>query len=111
MADLFCNDVCLWVKNVGGADVRTILLSLEPGSRIWLSLDGEAAQFERMQDGSDGRSTRGFKPIGPTAKIWKARYRPEQPTYIEEVEIIERPQDRGTTGSGFYFDQTRQAEA
>ena len=63
MADVFCNDVCLWVKHVGGRDVRTVLLSLDPGSRIWLSLDGEAVQFERMQDGGDGRSTRGFKPL------------------------------------------------
>ena len=102
MADATCNDVCLWVKHVGGRDIRTILLSLEPGSQIWLSIDGDAVQFERMQDGADGRSTRGFKPIGSTASAWLDKYVPGQSTYIEEIEVIERPSDAGAAGSGFY---------
>lgn len=102
MADATCKDVCLWVKHVGGRDIRTILLSLEPGSQIWLSIDGDAVQFERMQDGADGRSTRGFKPIGTTASVWLSKYEPGKSTYIEEIEVIERPADLGAAGSGFY---------
>ena len=103
MADVFCNDVCLWVKHVGGRDLRTVLLSLDPGSRIWLSLDGKAVQFERMLDGADGRSTRGFKPVGPTAAVWLDKYKPGQSAYIEEVEVIERPLDKDGAGTGFYL--------
>lgn len=102
MSDGFCEDACLWVKHLGGRDIRTMLLSLEPGSRIWLSLDGDAVLFERMQDGSDGRSTRGFKPIGPTALVWLSKYVPGESIYIEEIEVIERPADSGTAVSGFY---------
>ncbi len=102
MADAFCTDVCLWVKDVGGQDLRVLLLSLEPGSRIWLSVDGEAIQFERMADGEDGRSTRGFKPIGETAVLWKNRYLDPARRYVEELEVVERPSDAGAAGSGFY---------
>ena len=107
MADAFCRDVCLWAKHVGGRDIRTILLSLEPGSRIWLSLDGEPVQFERMQDHADGRSTRGFKPVGSTASVWLDKYVPGQSTYIEEIEVMERPADLGAAVSGFYQDVAR----
>ncbi len=102
MADLFCNDVCLWVKHIGSRQLRVILLSLEPGSKVWLSLDGDAVQFERMQDGADGRSTLGFRPVGDTASLWLDRFKQGKSTYIEEVEIIERPVDAGAAGKGFY---------
>lgn len=32
-----------------------------------------------------------------------AKYKPGQSTYIEEVEVIERPLDRNGAGSGFYL--------
>jgi hypothetical protein len=102
VADAFCQDECLWVKHIGGHDVRVVLLSLDPGSRIWLSFDGVAVQFERMKDGADGRSTRGFRPVGDTAHLWRAMYEPGKAAYIEEVEIIERPADKGAVGGGFY---------
>ena len=102
MADLVCTDICLWVKHVGCRQLRIVLLSLDPGSKIWLSLDGDAVQFERMQNSTDGSSTRGFKPVGETALLWLDRFKQGQTTYIQEVEIIERPLDTDAAGEGFY---------
>lgn len=101
MAETLCKDVCLWVKDVGCRQTRVTLLSLEPGSRIWISVEGEPIQFERMADGSDGRSTRGFRPVGLTADRWLRRYR-ESRGELVEIELTERPLDEGKAGSGYY---------
>lgn len=94
MADVICDDVCLWIDHVFCGVTRLALLGLEPGSRIWLRVEDERVLFERMQDGSDGRSTRGLKPVGDNADRWRRVFRDEPGTMIE-VEFIERPIDDG----------------
>ena len=101
MPEVFCNDVCLWVKDVGCRQTRVALLALEPGSKVWLCVEGEPILFERMQDGVNGRSTRGFKPVGPSAAIWRTRFREQEVTLLE-FDFIERPLDEGKAGSGYY---------
>ncbi len=93
MADAVIMDVCLWIGNVGCGLTRRALLALEPGSRIWLSVDDVPLLFERMQDGLDGRSTHGLKPIGPSKEVWLQRYRTEKVAAVE-LKFVERPVDR-----------------
>lgn len=88
MADVICKE------HVGCGVTRCALLALEPGSRIWLEVDGEPILFERMEDGIDGRSTRGLKPVGETADLWLKRYR-DEPYSMIELDFIERLVDRG----------------
>jgi hypothetical protein len=102
MADYYCKDDVLLIDEVGGRDVRLILLSLEPASRFWLSLDGDAIQFERLSDTPAGGSRRACKPIGETAHLWNARLTGGRPAYVEEIEFVERPQETEASGSGFY---------
>jgi hypothetical protein len=101
MAEVICSDVCLWVKDVGCRQTRVILLALEPGSQVWLSVADEPILFERMKDGTDGRSTRGFKPVGKTGKRWLEFYRDQKSTLLD-FEFIERPLDAEKAGSGYY---------
>jgi hypothetical protein len=102
MADLYCRTEHLLVDDVGGHDIRLTLLSLEPGSRIWLSLDGDEIQFERLSDADDGGSRKEFLPVGGTEVLWRRRLVEPELSYVEELQIIERPRDRNEAGFGFY---------
>ncbi len=102
MADYFCKDDLLWIDEIGGCDVRVILLSLEPSSRFWLSLDGDVTQFERLPDSAEGKSQRTCRPVGDGALRWAARLNGGEGAYIEEIAFVERPQDIGASGYGFY---------
>jgi hypothetical protein len=100
MAKVICKDVCLWVKHVGCPQTRVMLLALEPGSQVWLSVAGQPILFERMKDGTDGRSTRRFNPVGETRKLWLQHYE-EQKEALLDFEFVERPLDAGKAGSGY----------
>jgi hypothetical protein len=102
MADFYCRGEELLVDHIGGRDLRVMLLALEPGARIWLSLDGDVVQFERLADGSDGVSRREFRAIGETAHLWRKRLDDPKLAYVEELEIVERPKDAGGAAFGFY---------
>ena len=54
--------------------MRRVFCSLEPGSRIWLSVDGEPILFERMLSGGNANGTPGLKPRGATAARWRSFY-------------------------------------
>ena len=94
MADLLCTDVCIWISHIGCGFTRRALLGLEPGSRIWLEVEGKPILFERMQDGADGRVTRGLKPVGPSKADWRAIY-DEYRGSVVDIHFVERPLDRG----------------
>jgi hypothetical protein len=102
MADYYCRDDLLRIDDIGGKNVRVILLSLEPASRFWLSLDGDAILFERLLDIPEGSNQRACKPVGETVHLWNARLTGGRPAYVEEIEFIERPQDSETSGYSFY---------
>ena len=101
MADLIGDDVCLWVNQVGCRQTRVALLALEPGSRVWLNVEGNPILFERLRDDSDGRSRRGFRPIGDSIATW-AMVRRDQRNELLEFDFIERPDDRDAAGTGYY---------
>jgi hypothetical protein len=94
MSDYYCRDELLWIDDVGGRDVRVILLSLEPGARFWLSLDMDIVQFERLPE-------RACKPVGESVSFWNARLTGDCPAYIEQINFVERPHDAGASGCGF----------
>lgn len=100
MPTAICNDTCLWIANVGCGLTRTALLALEPGARIWLSIEGQLQLFERMRDGADGRSTRGLKPIANSGTVWIDSY--AHGITIVELEFVERPADEGAASSKYY---------
>lgn len=101
MAQLFHTGGILWISEIGCRETRVVLLSLEPGSRIWLDFEGSLIQFERMADAPDGSSVPGLTAVGPTAALWESLEAQRDVTLVE-FEIAERPADRGRAGSGYY---------
>ena len=76
MANALLTDQCLWLKHIEPGPVRDALASLDAGSIIHLTLDGDVITFQRMATGVDGRETHGFNPVGDKAGIWRDRYTP-----------------------------------
>ncbi|MEY2926841.1 MAG: hypothetical protein RL367_1318, partial [Pseudomonadota bacterium] len=98
MAEVFRNDDCLWVDDVGCRQTRVALLALEPGSQIWLSVDETPVLFERM---ADEIGIRGYKPVGENAQFWLNRGPDGRPELLE-LDFVERPADTDQAGSGYY---------
>jgi hypothetical protein len=73
VATFLNNDDAIWLKNVN-ADHNTIALlrQLPGGARIKIEVEGTQGEWERMQDGRDGRPTLGLKPVGRTLDFWKS---------------------------------------
>lgn len=46
--------------------------ALEENQVIQLNVEGITGNWARMKTGRDGRPTRGIKPVGAMAEIWKA---------------------------------------
>ena len=66
-----CDDA-MWATRIeGGKALKDRILSLAPGEVIELEVDGIVGRWERMRNGTDGRPTKGIKPIGPMKEVWK----------------------------------------
>ena len=66
-----CDDT-MWATQIeGGKALKDRILSLAPGEVIELEVDGIVGRWERMRNGTDGRPTKGIKPIGPMKEVWK----------------------------------------
>jgi hypothetical protein len=66
-----CDDA-MWASQIeGGKALKDRILSLAPGEVIELEVDGIVGRWERMRNGTDGRPTKGIKPIGPMKEVWK----------------------------------------
>jgi hypothetical protein len=65
-----CDDA-MWATRIeGGKALKDRILSLAPGEVIELEVDGIVGRWERMRNGTDGRPTKGIKPIGPMKEVW-----------------------------------------
>jgi hypothetical protein len=73
MGTLLNNDDSIWLKTVtADPATETFLRELPAGSRIRLTIEGTAGDWEKMADGRDGRPTLGLKPVGRTREYWKS---------------------------------------
>ena len=86
--DLLC------ISDIGCGLTRRALLGLEPGSRLWLEIEGVPLLFEHVADGEDGRSTPFLKPIMESAELWMGLCA-SLPAMAMQFDFIERPADRG----------------
>ena len=63
-AQVEVRDHVLWVKHIAGAsDLKAWLEQIPAGASVRLRVDGVAGDWRKMADGTDGRSTPGFKPV------------------------------------------------
>ena len=72
MATVTVRDDSVWIKHIEADPDTNALLSQAPaGTRILMEVEGIKGEWEKMADGSDGRPTHGFKPIGAMKSHWK----------------------------------------
>jgi hypothetical protein len=72
MAHLQIRDNAIWFKHIEGDErLRERILRLRQGATIDLEVDGVVGRWVKMQDGKDGRSTDGLRPVGPMREVWK----------------------------------------
>ncbi len=107
MTDVIHSEDGLWIANIGCGITRCALLALEPGSKIWLEVEGETVLFERMAD-VDNLSQRGLVPVGKTALGW-TNARKCSDSIMLKIDFVERPVDIGRRAESIYrgnFDQS-----
>ena len=63
-------DDVIWLKHVNDDEIRRQLSELPASRRLRLKVAGRVGVWEKMKDGSDGRPTQGFKPVGETHAYW-----------------------------------------
>ena len=69
------SDFVIWAKHIqGDPHLSQRVLALHPGEVIQLAVDGVAGTWCKMDDGRDGRPTRGLRPLGRTQAFWRELY-------------------------------------
>lgn len=71
MARTTVRDVVIWVKHIHGEDVSSRVLGLKGGETLDLVVDGVRGSWRKMDDGRDGRPTKGIRPIGRMQTFWR----------------------------------------
>src|SRR5580658_8533190 len=66
--------------------------ALWPGQTLELEVDGLRGTWRKMDDGTDGRTTPGIRPIGAAQAVWRALYKRRRG---ETVTILETPAHGG----------------
>ena len=75
MATTTVSDYVIWAKQVhDDGDIAERILGLAPGETIHLVVDGVRGVWRKMDDGKDGRPTRGIRPLGRTHEYWRSLY-------------------------------------
>lgn len=75
MALTTVSDFVIWAKHIqGDARLSDRVLALRAGEVINLKVDGVAGAWCKMDDGRDGRPTRGLRPLGRTQAFWRELY-------------------------------------
>lgn len=74
MAHVEIRDHALWIAHVHGDTTLTeCMTSLMAGDLVELEVDGHRGVWKKMEDGKDGRSTPGIRPIGKAKDVWLAQ--------------------------------------
>jgi hypothetical protein len=75
-AQVEVRDHVLWISHIRGDDeLKAWLGSVPAGALVEFALDGWRASWRKMADGTDGRPTPGFKPVGAAEGRWEALQR------------------------------------
>lgn len=75
MGKIVVSDDVIWAKHIlGDSDLIQTLSGLPGGEPVALIIDGVEGQWCKMEDGKDGRPTKGLRPVGRTKAFWKALY-------------------------------------
>ena len=92
MAHTTISDVVIWAKHIhGDPDLAETIMALEPGGTVRLRIDGVAGAWRKMDDGKDGRPTKGLRPIGNAQSFWRGLYQGRR----GEVVVIELDESTG----------------
>jgi hypothetical protein len=93
MATTTISDYVVWAKHVhGDQGLLARIHALWAGQTIELEVDGLRGTWRKMDDGTDGRSTPGIRPIGAAQAVWRALYKRRRG---ETVTIREAPAHGG----------------
>jgi hypothetical protein len=75
MATTTVSDFVIWTKHIhGDGALIDRILGLKPSETIDLVVDGVRGTWRKMDDGKDGRPTRGVRPIGRAADVWRSAF-------------------------------------
>lgn len=75
MASTLVSDFVIWAKHIHGEpSVAERIAELRAGQTVDLRVDGVRGVWRKMDDGRDGRPTRGIRPLGRTQDFWRDLY-------------------------------------
>lgn len=77
-------DVVIWAKHIHGDPVLgSKLAGLRGGELLELVVDGVKGSWRKMDDGRDGRPTRGIRPVGRMQEFWRELYATRRGEIVE----------------------------
>ena len=90
MARTTISDFVIWAKQIhDDEDLGQRIAALNAGQTIDLIVDGVRGVWRKMDDGKDGRPTRGVRPLGQAQVFWRALYESRR----GDVVTVELPVD------------------
>ena len=97
MATTTVSDFVIWAKQVhDDGDLAERIIELGPGDTIDLIVDGVRGVWRKMDDGKDGRPTRGIRPLGRTQDFWRSLYESRR----GDVVTLELPKGQSASPRG-----------
>ncbi|HEY2709394.1 MAG TPA: hypothetical protein VGI95_15195 [Caulobacteraceae bacterium] len=76
MATTTISDFVIWTKHIhGDPELTGRIHALWAGETIELEVDGVRGVWRKMDDGADGRTTPGIRPIGAMQVVWRSLYK------------------------------------
>lgn len=94
MATTTISDFVIWAKQVhDDGDLAERIIELNAGETIDLIVDGVRGVWRKMDDGKDGRPTRGIRPLGRTQDFWRGLYEARR----GDIVTLQLARDRDTS--------------